>query len=105
MAHPFSEEEYKQGIAALKNNKASDRDDVLVDQLKHLGQKASKWLYTMLNVWFTGTRSLRYGDNPRLSPYSSQRLRDSEEIQTNLPLMPYVQTLGTNDSKQNRPTR
>ena len=48
MAHPFSEKEYKKGIAALKNNKAVGRDDVLVEQLKHLGQKANKWLHTML---------------------------------------------------------
>ena len=56
MAHPFSEEEYKKGIAALKNNKAAGRDDVLVEQLKHLGQKANKWLNTMLNVCFTGNK-------------------------------------------------
>ena len=54
MAHPFSEEEYKKGIAALKNNNAAGRDDVLVEQLKHHGQKANKWLHTMLNVCFTG---------------------------------------------------
>ena len=53
MAHPFSEEEYKKGIAVLKNNKAAGRNDVLVEQLKHLGQKANKWLHTMLNVCFT----------------------------------------------------
>ena len=34
MAHPFSEEEYKKGVTALKNNKAAGRDDVLVEQLK-----------------------------------------------------------------------
>ena len=53
MAHPFSEEEYKKGTAVLKNNKAAGRDDVVVDQLKHLGQNANKWLHTMLNVCFT----------------------------------------------------
>ena len=37
MAQPFSEEEYKKGIAALKNNKAAGRDDVLVDQLPFFG--------------------------------------------------------------------
>ena len=36
MAHPFSEEEYKKGIAALENNKAAARDDVLVEQLNIL---------------------------------------------------------------------
>ena len=60
MAHPFSEEEYKKGIAALKNNKAADRDDVLVEQLKHLGQKDNKWLHTMLDVCFTGNKIWRH---------------------------------------------
>ena len=56
MAHPFSEEDYKKGIAALKNNKAAGRDDVRVEQLNHLGQKANNWLHTMLNVCFTGNK-------------------------------------------------
>ena len=30
MVYPFSEEEYRKGVAILKNNKAADRDDVLV---------------------------------------------------------------------------
>ena len=33
-----------------------------------------------------------------------ERLRNSEELQTNFPLMPYVQTLRMNDSKQNSPS-
>ena len=54
MAHPFSEEEYKEGIAAPKNNKeAVGRDDIVIEQLKHLRQKANRWLPTMLNVCFT----------------------------------------------------
>ena len=55
MAHSFSEEEYRKGIAALKD-KAAGRNDVLVEQLKHLGPNANKWLYTMLNVCFTGNK-------------------------------------------------
>ena len=72
MAHPFSEEEYRKGIAALKNNKAAGKDDVLVEQLKHLGPKANKWLHTMLNACFTRNRTPRYRDNQRLLPYASQ---------------------------------
>ena len=106
MVHPFSEEEYKKGIAALKNNKAADRDDVLVDQLKHLGQKANKWLHKMLNVCFTGNKDPQ--DMVTIQDYrhtqARERLRDSEELHTNLPLMPYVQTFRTNDSKQNSPS-
>ena len=56
IAYPFSEEEYKKGISTLRNKKAAGRDDVLVEQLKHLGQKANKWLHTMLNVCFTGNK-------------------------------------------------
>ena len=48
--YPFSEGEYNKGVAALKNNKASGRDDILVEQLKHLGPKGHKWLLTMLNI-------------------------------------------------------
>ena len=48
----FSEEEYRKGIAALKNNKAAGIDDILVEQLKNLGPKAHKWLHTMLNTCF-----------------------------------------------------
>ena len=59
MAHPFSEKGYKKGIATLKNNNAAGRDDVLVEQLKHLGQKANTWLHTMLNVRFTGKKMPR----------------------------------------------
>ena len=32
--YPFSEDEYNKGVAALKNNEAADRDDILVEQLK-----------------------------------------------------------------------
>ena len=38
--YPFSEGEYNKGVAALKNNKAAGRDDILVERLKHLGPKA-----------------------------------------------------------------
>ena len=45
----LSEEEYRKGIAALKNNKAAGIDDILVEQLRNPGPKAHKWLHTMLN--------------------------------------------------------
>ena len=81
MVHPFREEEYKKGIAALKNNKVASRDDVQVEQLKHLGQMANKWLHTMLNVCFTGNKIQDYRQTQ-----ARERLRDSEELQTNPPL-------------------
>ena len=48
----ISEEEYRKGITALKNNKAASINDILVEQLKNLGPKAHKWLHTMLNRCF-----------------------------------------------------
>ena len=33
LVYPFTEEEYRKGIATLKNNKAAGIDDVLVEQL------------------------------------------------------------------------
>ena len=50
--YPFSEGEYNKGVAALKNNKAAGRYDILVEHLKHLGPKAHKWLLTLLNICF-----------------------------------------------------
>ena len=52
IVYPFSEEEYRKGVAILKNNKASGRDDVQVEQLNNLGPKAHRWLLTMLNKCF-----------------------------------------------------
>ena len=52
MISPFSEDEYRIGVATLKNNIATGRDDVLVEQPKHLGPKAHKWLRAMLNNCF-----------------------------------------------------
>ena len=48
----FSEEEYRKGIVAPKNNKAAGIDDILVEQLKNVGPKAHKGLHTMLNTCF-----------------------------------------------------
>ena len=46
LVFPFTEEEYKKGIATLKNKKAAGIDDVLVEQLNNLG-------HSLLNVCFT----------------------------------------------------
>ena len=44
VVYPFSEEEYRKGIAALKNGKEVGIDDVLVEQFKSLGLESHKWL-------------------------------------------------------------
>ena len=52
----LTEEEYKKGIAKLKNKKVAGIDDVLVEQLNNLGPQAHRWLHSMLNVCFTENR-------------------------------------------------
>ena len=52
----FTEDEYKNGIATLKNKKAAGIDDVFVEQLKNLGPRAHRWLHSILNVCFTENR-------------------------------------------------
>ena len=58
MVYPFSEEEYKKGVAILKNNTAACRVNVLVEQLKKLGPKVHRWLLTLLNKCFMENKSL-----------------------------------------------
>ena len=48
MVSPLSEDEYRKGVATLKNSKAAGRDDVLVEELTNLGPNAHKWLCAML---------------------------------------------------------
>ena len=74
MVSPFSEDEYRKGLATLKNNKAAGRDDVLVEQLKNLGPNAHK----RLAQCHTETRV---------------RLSNSEELRTYIALVPHVQIL------------
>ena len=52
IVYHFSEEDYRKGVAILKNNKAAGRNDVLVNQLKNLGLISHRWLLTMLNKCF-----------------------------------------------------
>ena len=48
LVYPFTEEEYRKEIAILKNNEAAGINDVLVEQLKHFGPRAYRWLHSML---------------------------------------------------------
>ena len=55
MVYLFSEDEYRRGIAALKNNKASGINDVLVDQLMNIAPKTDNSC-AMVNNCFTRNR-------------------------------------------------
>ena len=66
LVYPFTEEEYRKGIATLKNNKAAGIDDVLVEQLKHLGRRAHRWLHLMLNTCFTENKILKVRRQSRI---------------------------------------
>ena len=53
-----NQEEYRKGVAILKNNKASGRDNVMVEQLNNIGPKAHRWLLTMQNKCFMENKIL-----------------------------------------------
>ena len=99
MVYPFSEEEYRRGIATLKNNKAAGIDDVLAEQLKNIVPKTHKWLLAMLTTASLRKKSQQYGANRRSSPYYNpgKTLRHLKVI----PSVPHVQTIRTIDPEQN----
>ena len=68
MVSSFSEDEYREGVATLKNNKAAGRDDVLVEQLKNLGPNAHKWLRVMLNNCFIDNKIPTIGRQSKIIP-------------------------------------
>ena len=50
--YPFSEGEYNKGVAALNNNKAAGRDDILVEQLNHIGPKIDSYCIFIICMIF-----------------------------------------------------
>ena len=91
--YPFSEGEYNKGVAVLKNNKAVGRDDILVEQLKHLGPKAHKWLLTMLNICFMENKIPTIWRQSKIIDI----LKPGKDY---IPLMSHIQTLRKNDIEQ-----
>ena len=49
---PFTEEELNTGIKSLKNGKAIGLDNISVEEIKHFGLKARKWVLQFLNNCF-----------------------------------------------------
>ena len=98
MVYPFSEEEYKKGILALKNGKAAGIDAVLIEQLKNIGTESHKWLHATLNKCFTEHVIPREYHG---SPQTWEGFCDIEVLQTNIPLMAHVQTTLTTHPQQN----
>ena len=100
MVYPFSEAEYRKGVTILKNNKASGRDDVLVEQLKNLGPKAHRWLLTMLKKCFMENKIPTLWRQFKIIAILKPG-KDSKELQTNTPLVSYVKTQRKNDTEHN----
>ena len=98
MVYPFSEEEYRKGVAILY--KVSVGDHVLLEQLKNLGPKVHKWLLTMLNKCFKDHNTIETVQDYRHTE-AWKGLCESKELPTNIPLVSYVQTLRKNDTEQN----
>ena len=69
MVYPFSKEEYRRGIDALKNSKAVRIDDVLVEKLNNVGLKLTSGCLQCSTTALLTTRSQQYGVTRRSSPY------------------------------------
>ena len=72
MVYPFSEKEYRRGIATLKNNKTAEIDEVLVEHLNNLGPKLTSGCLQYSSTASLRTRSQQYWGNRRSSPYWNQ---------------------------------
>ena len=96
--YPFSEGEYNKGVSASKNNKAAGRDEILVEQLKHLGPKAHKWLLIMLNICFMEIKIPTVWKQSKI--IAILKPKNSKELPTYIPHMSHVQTLRNNDTEQ-----
>ena len=101
--YPFSEGEYNKGVAALNNNKHAGRDDILVEQLNHLGPKTHKWLLTMLNICFMENKIPTIWRQSKiiaiLKP-GKDSLIPKNYRPISLLCMSHVQTLRKNDTEQ-----
>ena len=64
MIYPFSEEEYRKGVSILKNNKASGRDHVLVEQ-QSLWQRSCSG----------GTTKASWSQSPQMAAYNAMGAR------------------------------
>ena len=62
--YPFTEEEYRKGIATLKNNRAVGID--------YLGPREHRWLHSMLNTCFTKNKIPKVWRQPESLSYLSQ---------------------------------
>ena len=49
LTSPFRAQEFSNSITALKNGKAIGLDDIFLEELKHFGQQAKKWLLELFN--------------------------------------------------------
>ena len=87
---PLTEEEYKKGIATLKNKKAADIDDVLVEQLKNLGPRAHRWLHSMLNVCFTEKRIHKVWRQSKIIAILNREKTQQSRGATDLSYIPHV---------------
>ena len=94
---PFQRTEQMSG--SFKDNKAAGRDDILVEQLKHLGPKAHKWLCTMLNICFMENKIPTIWRQSKIIAILKPG-KDSSIPKNYRLLMSHIQTLRKNDTEQ-----
>ena len=72
MVYPFSEGEYRRGVAAFKKNKVAGIDDVLIELQNNIGPKLTSGCLQCSIITLLRTRSQQYGGNQRSLLYWNQ---------------------------------
>ena len=81
-------------IKDMKNNKAAGLDDILCEQIKHLGPAALQWLLDMVNECMRTNSIPKIWRKSRVVAYSSPaKNQQAQKAIDHLSAMPHLQTL------------
>ena len=86
--HPFSEKEYREGIAALKKHQTACIDDLLVYKLNNIGPRLQKWVLEMFNTFFTTNNIPKLWRQSRMIVILKPGKYYSKELQTYIIALP-----------------
>ena len=84
----------KKGFNALANNKAAGLDDILCEQIKHLGVKTQTWLLQMMNNVMESNKFPKLGRKSRvIAILKPGKDFPTKELPPNFPAVSYLQAI------------
>ena len=102
----FLMEDLLHGVKALKNNKAAGLDDMLCEQIKHVGEATLSMVTTDDELYTEDTEIPRAMEEVISDRHlqTRKRLYITKELQTNLTVVSHIQVVRTYDPKPTDPT-